>query len=55
MQAIAWWQYAFWDLSLIPVADPEAFLDYVEAAIRSGLQPYQPERINLTTFAQEYA
>jgi acetyltransferase-like isoleucine patch superfamily enzyme len=53
MQAIAWWQYAFWDLSLIPVADPEAFLDYVEAAVRGGLQPYQPGRIHLKVFAQE--
>lgn len=53
MQAVAWWRYAFWDLSLIPVADPEAFLDYVEAAIRNGLQPYEPERIDLTKLAQE--
>ncbi|WP_298215407.1 CatB-related O-acetyltransferase [Acidocella sp.] len=53
MQRVAWWRYAFWDLSLIPVADPEAFLDYIEGAIRNDLQVYEPERINLQKFAEE--
>lgn len=53
MQQIEWWRYAFWDLSLIPVGDPTAFLDYVESAVRGGLQPYQPEKIDLSTFAKE--
>jgi acetyltransferase-like isoleucine patch superfamily enzyme len=50
MQALAWWRYAFWDIPRSPIADPEAFLDHVEAAIQHGVQPYTPEPLRLTTF-----
>ncbi len=52
MQAVAWWQYAFWNLSRAPVADPEAFLDHVETAIARGIKPYQPAPINLAELAR---
>ena len=48
MQAIAWWRYAFWDLPGAPAADPEAFLDHVEAAIQRGIAPYTPEKLALS-------
>ncbi|HVE23403.1 MAG TPA: CatB-related O-acetyltransferase [Acidocella sp.] len=47
MQTIAWWRYAFWDLPGAPVADPEAFLDHVEAAMARGVTPYAPEPLHL--------
>ncbi|HEY1858217.1 CatB-related O-acetyltransferase [Acidocella sp.] len=52
MQALAWWHYAFWDLPGAPVADPEAFLDHVEAAIQRGIAPYRPEPLHLTTLRE---
>jgi acetyltransferase-like isoleucine patch superfamily enzyme len=47
MQRIKWWDYAFWDLSGAPVADPNAFLDFVETRIASGIKPYAPARVAL--------
>jgi len=51
MQRLAWWKYAFWDLSGAEVADPEAFLDHVEAAITRGIKPYQPKPIIISAQA----
>lgn len=55
MQRLAWWRYAFWDLSGADIANPEAFLDQVEAAIANGLMPYTPEPVNLRAFAESLA
>ena len=51
MQELAWWQYAFWDLSGADVANPDAFLEQVEESLMHGMQPYQPERIKLRELA----
>jgi acetyltransferase-like isoleucine patch superfamily enzyme len=50
-QRLAWWNYAFWDLSGAEVAKPNAFLDRVEQAVQSGVKPYQPPRIVLSELA----
>jgi acetyltransferase-like isoleucine patch superfamily enzyme len=47
MQAVKWWQYAFWDLSGIPVSDPTGFLDFVERRRDEGLQPYKPGIVSI--------
>lgn len=47
MNRVAWWRYAFWDLSGADVGKPEKFLDHVETLQAQGLQPYQPERVVL--------
>ena len=48
MQALAWWQYAFWDVPRAPVAEPEAFLDHVQRAVEDGAKPYTPTPLRLT-------
>jgi acetyltransferase-like isoleucine patch superfamily enzyme len=48
MQALAWWRYAFWDLSGAPVAEPEAFLDFVHRAADAGVAPHEPAAIALS-------
>lgn len=45
MLASRWWRYAFWDLSGIPVAAPQAFLDFIESRQSEGLAPYEPALI----------
>lgn len=55
MQQLAWWNYAFWDLSRAEVANPDAFLDQVEAAIASGVQPYKPAVTNVKNLAESLA
>jgi acetyltransferase-like isoleucine patch superfamily enzyme len=52
MQTLAWWRYAFWDLSLAPVAEPEAFLDYLEQIIKFGVTPYETGLIRLGQFTE---
>ena len=47
MQRVRWWDYAFWDLPGAPVAEPAAFLDFVEARIAAGIRPYAPAKIAL--------
>ncbi len=47
MQRLKWWDYAFWDLSGAPVADPQQFLDFVEARIDAGIKPYAPAKVAL--------
>jgi virginiamycin A acetyltransferase len=49
MRRVAWWDYAFWDMNGIPVADPQAFLDFVQRRIADGMQPYKPAIISLAT------
>ncbi|HVE23404.1 MAG TPA: CatB-related O-acetyltransferase [Acidocella sp.] len=49
MQALAWWRYAFWDLSGAPVTEPEAFLDFVHRAADAGIAPHEPAAITLST------
>jgi acetyltransferase-like isoleucine patch superfamily enzyme len=51
MQRVRWWDYAFWDLPAAPVADPKAFLDFVESRIAAGIKPYAPDTIVLRSFA----
>jgi hypothetical protein len=46
-QRVKWWNYAFWDLPGAPVADPKAFLDFVESRIEAGIKPYAPAKIVL--------
>jgi acetyltransferase-like isoleucine patch superfamily enzyme len=55
MQLLAWWRYAFWDLSGAEVADPEAFLDHVEAALARGVTPYEPGFLDVRDFANGLA
>jgi acetyltransferase-like isoleucine patch superfamily enzyme len=55
MQNLAWWDYAFWDLSRADVAHPDAFLDQVEAAIASGIKPYKPAVTNVAELAETLA
>jgi acetyltransferase-like isoleucine patch superfamily enzyme len=55
MQRVAWWQYAFWNLSRAPVAEPEAFLDHVEKQIDKGIKPYAPTPLNLGELARSVA
>ncbi|HET6182295.1 MAG TPA: DUF6492 family protein [Acetobacteraceae bacterium] len=47
MSKIRWWQYAFWDLSDIPFAEPTAFLDFVELRQQQGLEPYKPQLVSI--------
>jgi acetyltransferase-like isoleucine patch superfamily enzyme len=47
MQRIRWWDYAFWDLSEAPVADPRQFLDFVDCRIAAGIRPNVPEKVPL--------
>jgi acetyltransferase-like isoleucine patch superfamily enzyme len=51
MLHLAWWRFAFWDLSGAPVAQPAKFLDMVKQRIDEGLQPYAPQRIRLGELA----
>jgi hypothetical protein len=53
MQRVRWWDYAFWDLSSAPVAEPKAFLDFVESRIDAGIKPYVPEKIVLREFVEK--
>jgi acetyltransferase-like isoleucine patch superfamily enzyme len=52
---LAWWRYAFWDLSGAPVGRPEAFLDHVEIRIAQGIQPYAPALIDVRLFGKALA
>ncbi len=47
MLKTAWWQFAFWDLAGAPMADPEAFLDFVEGRIAGGMKAYNPPAVRL--------
>jgi virginiamycin A acetyltransferase len=53
MQRVKWWDYAFWDLPRAPVADPNAFLDFVESRIAAGIKPYTPPKIALRSLTGE--
>jgi acetyltransferase-like isoleucine patch superfamily enzyme len=53
MQRVKWWDYAFWDLPRAPVANPEAFLDFVESRIAAGIKPYAPAKIVLRSFVDK--
>jgi acetyltransferase-like isoleucine patch superfamily enzyme len=53
MLRVKWWDYAFWDLSGAPVADPQAFLDFVESRVAAGIKPYAPDMIALRSFANK--
>lgn len=52
MQSLQWWQYAFWDLSGIPVADPIAFLDFVAKRKDEGMVPYAPDMVSLSALVK---
>ena len=47
MEAVAWWRFAFWDLSGASLADPERFLDFVEERVANGILTYGPKVIRL--------
>ena len=47
MEAVAWWRFAFWELSGASPADPESFLDFVEARVAEGVSPYGPRPVRL--------
>jgi acetyltransferase-like isoleucine patch superfamily enzyme len=49
MIKLRWWDYAFWDLSGAPVAEPEAFLEFVAARISTGIKPYRPKVTTIKT------
>jgi acetyltransferase-like isoleucine patch superfamily enzyme len=51
MQEVAWWHYAFWDLSGAPGEEPEAFLSHVERRIEAGTERYEPKLILLSDIA----
>jgi acetyltransferase-like isoleucine patch superfamily enzyme len=51
MQEIAWWRYAFWDLSGAPVAEPTMFLDHVLRIVDTGIMPHEPAAITLSALA----
>lgn len=53
MQRVRWWDYAFWDLPKAPVADPHAFLDFVEKRIDAGIKPYAPAPVTLRSLVDE--
>jgi Hexapeptide repeat of succinyl-transferase len=53
MQRVKWWDYAFWDLSGALVADPQAFLDFVESRIAAGIKPYAPTKIALQSIVNK--
>ena len=43
---VRWWDYALPMLPKPDLRDPERFADQMEAAIGTGLQPYQPEALD---------
>jgi acetyltransferase-like isoleucine patch superfamily enzyme len=47
MEAVAWWRFAFWEFSGASPADPESFLDFVEARLADGVSPYGPRTVRL--------
>ena len=47
MESVAWWRFAFWDLSGASPADPESFLDLVEARVAEGVSPYGPRTVRI--------
>jgi acetyltransferase-like isoleucine patch superfamily enzyme len=53
MQRVRWWDYAFWDLAGAPVADPKAFLDFLETRIADGIKPYVPAKISLRSLMEQ--
>ncbi len=42
-----WWAYHVADFDGLPVDRPDAFLDGLEQKIEAGLQPYEPQKVNL--------
>ncbi|WP_283807231.1 CatB-related O-acetyltransferase [Bradyrhizobium sp. Tv2a-2] len=53
MLRVKWWNYAFWDLPQAPVADPNAFLDFVESRMNAGIKPYAPSKIALRSLTDQ--
>lgn len=52
MLSVRWWDYAFWDFPGIPVADPTAFLDFIEAAVTRNVQPYKPDMVDIVSMSE---
>jgi hypothetical protein len=46
-----WWEFAPWDLKGAPVEEFPAFLEHVADLRTRQVPTYQPERIELKTFA----
>ena len=51
LNKLAWWKFAFWDLSEIPNENPREFLRYIEEKLEKGSAVYSPGPVFLKSLS----